>query len=537
MNSIVLLKNSITTSNISLISNVLKYSISGSLVYGGNRYYSNKSNHYNRRNSYTHQRDVKTTKKRELKKEAVQRGEELPIFKHTKQDHEHSKPLSHEDRVELKKKTKKKLKKEIKLHNEERLKHIRLANELELDQLTQEQKEKLRSFNLENDDDVEQYTGTTTSQQKVYYSDFSGGDPSDDWEYNQDDDDLMASEYDQDELEQIEEQFNNRYEDLPEIDLSKIPKANIIEIDESYLASLPKDQDGSVVLPEFISLKDAKSKFKFSQKDLDSIKGSYQSRKQKQIEMGEDNEEEVEENDFVVDEDHQQEVKEIQKLQSILDKRKAKLLAKQEKFIAKQQTKKGFAGRPLEQEPVVQEEKPKATKKKSTKKSKADEVATVEQVSTNVKSEEQQMVEAIQREHLQRVSKGRKMDLSPVTIDQVMEVLSETKLDDFAVFNVAQKCGWAEYLVLASSDSERLLATAEEDIIKAFKNRFYNLSSNPQNSEEWKCIDLKTVVIHLMETNTRARYDLETLWSTRRERGSTEMSWDDEKTSKLGEAD
>ncbi|EGC31589.1 hypothetical protein DICPUDRAFT_156550 [Dictyostelium purpureum] len=132
---------------------------------------------------------------------------------------------------------------------------------------------------------------------------------------------------------------------------------------------------------------------------------------------------------------------------------------------------------------------------------------------------------------------SKEINQNPITIEEVSEFLGNSHLDDFFVVDVSNKCSWTKYLVVASSDSTRLLQNTQDDLVAHFKDRA-NVEIDPSNTSDWLVVNLKTVVVHLFETQKREYYDLETLWSTRRHIDyGKEESWDDEKTSKLEEDD
>jgi len=196
---------------------------------------------------------------------------------------------------------------------------------------------------------------------------------------------------------------------------------------------------------------------------------------------------------------------------------------------------------------IKQEKKSQKKKKVEQEQEQEEEEEEEEQVNYKSNSTTPSKTEILQ--HIQKqqdkndsgikVKKSKTIDYdSPVTIDELMNVLAESKLDDFTVIDISNKCKWSQYLVIASSDSTRLLANTEHDVIVSFRNRVKGLSSNPGNTDHWRVIDLKTIVIHLFETPTREYYDLETLWATRRPIDWVkEESWDDEKTGEIANND
>lgn len=99
--------------------------------------------------------------------------------------------------------------------------------------------------------------------------------------------------------------------------------------------------------------------------------------------------------------------------------------------------------------------------------------------------------------------------------DALVAALEDVKAVDIAVIDVRGKTPLTDYLLVASGNSDRHLATLREatiDCARAHGVRPLGVEGDRGDSE-WVLIDLGDCVVHLMRPATRAFYDLERLWS------------------------
>lgn len=105
-------------------------------------------------------------------------------------------------------------------------------------------------------------------------------------------------------------------------------------------------------------------------------------------------------------------------------------------------------------------------------------------------------------------------DPGGVLAEAVVQALAEVKAVDIRVLDVRGKTPLTDYLVIASGNSERHLATLKDAVLKcASERRVRPLGVEGQAESEWILIDLADCVVHLMRPDTRAFYDIERLWS------------------------
>ena len=98
--------------------------------------------------------------------------------------------------------------------------------------------------------------------------------------------------------------------------------------------------------------------------------------------------------------------------------------------------------------------------------------------------------------------------------DAVVAALDEVKAVDVRVLDVRGKTPLTDYLVVASGNSDRHLATLKDAVLKCAAGlRVRPLGVEGEAASEWILIDLADCVVHLMRPATRAFYDIERLWS------------------------
>lgn len=98
--------------------------------------------------------------------------------------------------------------------------------------------------------------------------------------------------------------------------------------------------------------------------------------------------------------------------------------------------------------------------------------------------------------------------------DAAVAALDDVKAAAVTVIDVRGKTPLTDYLVIASGNSERHLATMKDAVLEcARKLHIKPLGVEGEGSADWLLIDLADCVVHLMRPAARAFYDLERLWS------------------------
>lgn len=99
-------------------------------------------------------------------------------------------------------------------------------------------------------------------------------------------------------------------------------------------------------------------------------------------------------------------------------------------------------------------------------------------------------------------------------------VASDTKASDVMVLDVAPLVSWTSYLVIASVNSRpqlmAVLARCEQKAAAVGVER----RNNPTGRSQWECVDLGSVVVHVMTPAQREAYALEDFYGA-----ADEVQW------------
>ena len=95
----------------------------------------------------------------------------------------------------------------------------------------------------------------------------------------------------------------------------------------------------------------------------------------------------------------------------------------------------------------------------------------------------------------------------------VVDALEELKGKDILVIDVREKTSVTDYMIIATGTSSRHVKSMADNVLeKAKEQGFRPIGSEGLDSGEWGLLDMGSVVVHVMQAETRAFYDLERLW-------------------------
>jgi len=98
--------------------------------------------------------------------------------------------------------------------------------------------------------------------------------------------------------------------------------------------------------------------------------------------------------------------------------------------------------------------------------------------------------------------------------DLAVAVLEDAKAQDIQVIDLSQRSSFADYMVIASGTSSRQVKSMADRLVQRAKARgLQPLGVEGASEAEWVLVDLADVIIHVMQPQTRAFYNLEKLWS------------------------
>lgn len=105
--------------------------------------------------------------------------------------------------------------------------------------------------------------------------------------------------------------------------------------------------------------------------------------------------------------------------------------------------------------------------------------------------------------------------LSPQDLrDLAVAVLEDAKGQDLHIIDLSGRSSFADYMIVASGNSSRhVSAMADRLVLRVKQEGMQPLGVEGMEGGEWVLVDLADVIVHLMQPQTRAFYNLEKLWS------------------------
>jgi len=98
--------------------------------------------------------------------------------------------------------------------------------------------------------------------------------------------------------------------------------------------------------------------------------------------------------------------------------------------------------------------------------------------------------------------------------NDIEDILSDNKASEIRSINLKDKSSIADFMIIASGNSSRHIQALSEILLNKLKKKGVdNCRLEGRDSNEWKLIDAKDVIIHIFHPEKRKFYDLEKMWS------------------------
>ncbi len=95
----------------------------------------------------------------------------------------------------------------------------------------------------------------------------------------------------------------------------------------------------------------------------------------------------------------------------------------------------------------------------------------------------------------------------------VVTTLEDKKGEDILLLDIQDISSFADYFVLCSGTSDRMLQSLADAVMETAKKEYRVISATEgQPIDGWLVVDLGDVVVHLFSPEQRDYYDLEKLW-------------------------
>lgn len=98
--------------------------------------------------------------------------------------------------------------------------------------------------------------------------------------------------------------------------------------------------------------------------------------------------------------------------------------------------------------------------------------------------------------------------------DFIIDKIDDLKGKDIVTLDVRGKSSITDYMIVCTGTSIRHVSSIAEHLLdEAKKHGLLVLGSEGQNDADWVVVDMDSVIVHIMQEETRQLYELEKLWS------------------------
>lgn len=109
--------------------------------------------------------------------------------------------------------------------------------------------------------------------------------------------------------------------------------------------------------------------------------------------------------------------------------------------------------------------------------------------------------------------KGNFMNSKELALE-LAEKLEMKKAEEIVIIDVAEKSSMADYMILASGSNERMIGSLKDDIMEELEKLNVVVKSSEGKKESgWILIDCGDIIISLLTTEQRNRYNIEKVWA------------------------
>ena len=97
--------------------------------------------------------------------------------------------------------------------------------------------------------------------------------------------------------------------------------------------------------------------------------------------------------------------------------------------------------------------------------------------------------------------------------NKIIESLEDIKAVNPVAINVKKISTLTDFMIIASGTSNRHIAAISEKVIDGLnKNKIKEVKVEGQGDDDWVLVDAGDIIVHLMSSEARKFYDLESLW-------------------------
>ena len=98
--------------------------------------------------------------------------------------------------------------------------------------------------------------------------------------------------------------------------------------------------------------------------------------------------------------------------------------------------------------------------------------------------------------------------------NEIENILTDNKAAEIRSISLKDKTSIADFMIVASGNSSRHIQALSEILLDKLKKiGIDDCRLEGRDSNEWKLIDAKDIIIHIFHPEKRKFYDLEKMWS------------------------
>ena len=155
-----------------------------------------------------------------------------------------------------------------------------------------------------------------------------------------------------------------------------------------------------------------------------------------------------------------------------------------------------------------------ATKKKGPKKSSRVSYRGKKSGGKKPKKINQPHGKSAKRRHKPAAARAKENAAALALARTMAEAVASKKASDIVLLDVRGMASYADYLLLASGESDRQVVAMADAVHEVLKPQGVRpVSTEGQESGSWVLLDYGDVVAHLFQADSRVFYDLEGLWA------------------------
>ena len=96
--------------------------------------------------------------------------------------------------------------------------------------------------------------------------------------------------------------------------------------------------------------------------------------------------------------------------------------------------------------------------------------------------------------------------------NKIIATLEDIKAVNPVAINVKKISSLTDFMVIASGTSDRHINAMSEKVIERLKKDVSGMKIEGQSGGDWLLVDAGDVIVHLMSSDAREFYDLQSLW-------------------------